>query len=98
MLTLHEAHLGERSGPSFAIGLRDEILDLYHTVLHLREQVTFPDVLHHVLVDFVRMVVTAKFLSDVSVYLNIREERDSIPSCRSRRSYSAPADLTRHIA
>jgi hypothetical protein len=92
-----EAHLGERSGPSFAIGLRDEILDFYHAVLHLRKQVTFPDVLHHVLVDFVRMVVTTKFLSDVSVYLSIREERANVPSCQSRRSYSALADLTRRI-
>jgi hypothetical protein len=61
-----EAHFGERSGPCFAIGLRHEVLDFYHTVLHLREQVTFSDVLHHVLVDFVGMVVTTKFLLDVS--------------------------------
>jgi hypothetical protein len=62
-----EAHLGERSSPRFAIGLRHEILDFHHTILHLWEQVAFPDVLHHVLVDFVRMVVTTKFLWYVSV-------------------------------
>lgn len=61
-----ETHLRERSGPCLAISLCDKVLDFGDTVLHLWEEVAFTNVLHHVLVDFVRVVVTTKLLLSIS--------------------------------
>jgi hypothetical protein len=59
-------HLSEGGGPCFTVSLCDKILDFGNTVLHFREEVTFANVLHHVLVDFVWVVVASKLLLKVS--------------------------------
>lgn len=61
-----ETHLGESGSPCFTVSLCDKVLDFGNTVLHLGEEVAFTNILHHVLVDFVWMVVASKLLSMVS--------------------------------
>ena len=61
-----KTHLGESGSPCFTISPCDKVLDFGDTVLHLGKEVTFTNVLHHVLVNFVWVIVASKLLWNVS--------------------------------
>lgn len=75
--------LGECGGPCPTIRLCHEILDLCDAVFHLWEEVALANVLDHVLVDFIRVIVSAEFLVNVSQ--RIAHQSTSILAAKAQR-------------